>query len=660
MRRRLHSIATTAGFLEHCPVEFAPGLTCIIGARGTCKSTLVESIRFAFDSDPDRVAALLKEADAAGESTAGKVRATLGAGSVRCEVVAEDDAGGTRFLIEREVGADGPRISVDGVREHAQRELLHDIEIFSQGDLQRIADAPSDEMRLDLIDRPHKPRIAKLKAERLEAAVALLRVGPQLRSLRAQVASLRQEVQPAAALREQLRHASDDGPAVPPELEAEHARFERRTKVLAALKEAEAVRAGLLAQLQSQRGRAQHLTALVASARAEADVDVGSAAAALDAAEGAAADVLAAMAALDAVALLPAIDGLSAEFERLSEPYYRLRQEQQVFNESLKRRQHLQRQVDHLDRREQELRSALADEQRLLEERLRARDRIARIDNEIFTLRIAEVDAINAEHGGAVYLTLRTGTGAPRYLSRLSALLGGSGIRKQDEVARALGETFAPDALVDVVESGTGQRFADVLKRDIGQMNRVVAHLSEHAELYQLEAEPPAAQLEITLFDKGEPKKVETLSKGQRATALLPLILRPLPYPLIFDQPEDDLDNSFIFHWLIEAVRKLKARRQVIFVTHNANIPVLGGADRVVVMHMRTPKQAEAPRCGTVDERKGEILELLEGGREAFMLREERYKDLLHGAPAAARGNGGSNAQGGQAGGPATGAVAGA
>ena len=45
----------------------------------------------------------------------------------------------------------------------------------------------------------------------------------------------------------------------------------------------------------------------------------------------------------------------------------------------------------------------------------------------------------------------------------------------------------------------------------------------------------------------GQPKPVETLSRGQRATALLPIILRPLPYPLLFDQPEDDLDNSFIF-----------------------------------------------------------------------------------------------------------------
>src|SRR5678815_1494419 len=99
--------------------------------------------------------------------------------------------------------------------------------------------------------------------------------------------------------------------------------------------------------------------------------------------------------------------------------------------------------------------------------------------------------------------------------------------------------------------SGTGQPLSDVLGPDIGQMNRVVAHLGDHAELYTLESEPPGVQLEITLFDGGQPKRVESLSKGQKATALLPLILRPLPYPLLFDQPEDDLDNNFIFRSLI-------------------------------------------------------------------------------------------------------------
>ena len=49
MTTQITKVSTTAGFLENCEVEFVAGLNCIIGSRGTCKSTIVESIRFAFD-----------------------------------------------------------------------------------------------------------------------------------------------------------------------------------------------------------------------------------------------------------------------------------------------------------------------------------------------------------------------------------------------------------------------------------------------------------------------------------------------------------------------------------------------------------------------------------------------------------------------------------
>src|SRR4029077_5675482 len=102
------------------------------------------------------------------------------------------------------------------------------------------------------------------------------------------------------------------------------------------------------------------------------------------------------------------------------------------------------------------------------------------------------------------------------------------------------------------------------------------------------------------------------------ATALLPLILRSADYPLIFDQPEDDLDNRFIYKTLVEIIRKLKLERQLIFVTHNANIPFLGEAEKIVVMQMETPLTAGAPVCGAIDEVKEHVLNLLEGGKEAF------------------------------------------
>src|SRR5262249_35570953 len=96
--------------------------------------------------------------------------------------------------------------------------------------------------------------------------------------------------------------------------------------------------------------------------------------------------------------------------------------------------------------------------------------------------------------------------------------------------------------------------------------------------------------------------------------------------PLIIDQPEDDLDNAFIFSAVVKALRSIKERRQVILVTHNANIAVLGDAELLLPMR-RTGDGGTAFDCGSVDkkETKKAVLSILEGGDVAFRRRQEVY-----------------------------------
>jgi ATPase subunit of ABC transporter with duplicated ATPase domains len=215
------------------------------------------------------------------------------------------------------------------------------------------------------------------------------------------------------------------------------------------------------------------------------------------------------------------------------------------------------------------------------------------------------------------------------YPAELAKLLAGSRLRNQEDVVRDTCGRVDPSQLVDVVEAGDAARLAKLLDRDQGQMTRLVSYLLDNSSLYDLEGLVFEDRLEITMYDEGVPKPVSQLSKGQMATALLPLILRPAPYPLVFDQPEDDLDNRFVFRTLVEAIRNLTQQRQLIFVTHNANIPVLGDAEHVVVMQMQSPTQAAPAVTGSVDAVKEHILTLLEGGADAFRKRQQRYEDLL-------------------------------
>ena len=71
-------------------------------------------------------------------------------------------------------------------------------------------------------------------------------------------------------------------------------------------------------------------------------------------------------------------------------------------------------------------------------------------------------------------------------------------------------------------------------------------------------------------------------SIGQRASALILFILMQSDNDIILiDQPEDDLDNKIIYDEVITAIAEKKQEMQFVFATHNANIPVLGDAERI-------------------------------------------------------------------------------
>ena len=125
---------------------------------------------------------------------------------------------------------------------------------------------------------------------------------------------------------------------------------------------------------------------------------------------------------------------------------------------------------------------------------------------------------------------------------------------------------------------------------------------------------------------------LEVLSTGQKATAVLLLLLLESDSPLIIDQPEDDLDNRFIADGIVPVMRRAKQRRQFVFTTHNANIPVLGDAELILGLTTEGEQnqiQARIPReyMGSIDSPmvRKLIEEILEGGRVAFEMLRTKY-----------------------------------
>ncbi|WP_166358917.1 TrlF family AAA-like ATPase [Pseudomonas akapageensis] len=122
-------------------------------------------------------------------------------------------------------------------------------------------------------------------------------------------------------------------------------------------------------------------------------------------------------------------------------------------------------------------------------------------------------------------------------------------------------------------------------------------------------------------------RPLERLSVGQKGTVYLCLKLATQAFtqPLIFDQPEDDLDNEFIIEELVEIFRGIKQFRQVILVTHNANLVVNADAEQVVVAENENGVLKYTSGSLEAGATNKAVRRILEGGDEAFLNRELRY-----------------------------------
>jgi hypothetical protein len=121
-------------------------------------------------------------------------------------------------------------------------------------------------------------------------------------------------------------------------------------------------------------------------------------------------------------------------------------------------------------------------------------------------------------------------------------------------------------------------------------------------------------------------KPVEQGSPGQKTAALLAFILSYGSEPLVLDQPEDDLDNHLIYDLIVTQLREIKQNRQVLIVTHNANIVVNGDAENVIALDVKSGQTRIVTQGGLQEPSiRDEICKVMEGGREAF---DQRYKRI--------------------------------
>lgn len=193
-------------------------------------------------------------------------------------------------------------------------------------------------------------------------------------------------------------------------------------------------------------------------------------------------------------------------------------------------------------------------------------------------------------------------------------------------ITRWWNEARHPIASADLLQALREDRLSDLGMSD--QVSRTFAESMTEARQWELQAVTAPDRYELQLqVATDEYRPLARLSGGQQVSLLLSLLLESDDTrPLIIDQPEDELDKSYLFETVLPALHRLKGHRQVIFATHDANIVVNGDADQVVFL------QADADRGwvgaqGAIEQPavKEALLTVLDGGPEAFALRSRKY-----------------------------------
>ncbi|MCD8048708.1 MAG: hypothetical protein LUG52_03755 [Clostridia bacterium] len=169
----------------------------------------------------------------------------------------------------------------------------------------------------------------------------------------------------------------------------------------------------------------------------------------------------------------------------------------------------------------------------------------------------------------------------------------------------------------------------DWIIADGGKLKQIVTH-SEYAKLEEKLRTQYEELLKRQVENKVDiyyhEKLLRQHSIGQRASALILFILTQDNNDVIFiDQPEDDLDNKVIYDEVITAILQKKPYMQFIFATHNANIPVLGDSERVLVVEFQETKIDVAQGNIDLDSTHKQIVDIMEGGKEAFDKRQLIY-----------------------------------
>jgi energy-coupling factor transporter ATP-binding protein EcfA2 len=617
----VEKIEISGGFLPGLSVNIPQGLTCIIGARGSGKSTLAEAVRFA-----------LSGISAAPKHCADLIQANLAGGALVTITALAD--GSNRYTIQRGLKQNPVLLASDGRAINTvdlDRGTFLPIDAYSSLEIEAIADEALGDKRRSLLDALRSEQMRGIQLSLAESARTLETNADRIRTTQRAIDDLTEQIEELGDVRAGLN-------ALPPsdrESAEDFVRLSRQQQMdqreVAKLDSADRDLKTLEETLDRMRKQAQNVFA--ARLMEEQSANAGALRGYDKLLSASMAPVEKHLTAIHTKirdahgTLVQARQTVAAIHTGHAGDLARLNAVNQAASEQARVRASLEQQVAKLEALEHQRVELQAELQTLFERRKSLKTDHILMRDQVSTMRDEVASELEREAGERVRIRVMRNADYMSYQEMLLDGLKGARVRNQSEILATLMQ-LRPEQLAQLIQSNDLDTFEELTHFGAERSRKILDAFRETVDPLKLEITPieDRIAIELNVATDGRPhfKDASDLSRGQKCTALLPILLARRDNPLIIDQPEDNLDNHFIFETVVNAVQRMKKRRQMIFITHNANIPVLAEAELVLVM-TSDGRVGAIERHGTVDECREQIIDLLEGGRKAFQLRSKRY-----------------------------------
>ena len=619
---QIDSIGIEGGYFDGLSAQISGHLNTIIGGRGTGKSTVLECLRYGLDV-PHKGEDAIKQGDQI-------VKENLGKAGGRVIMSLRSAANHMkRYTVIRRYG-EPPRVIDEQGNEsslHPGRDLLPGVEIYGQNEIYELAKSPGALTRV--LDR-FLPESAAQQS-RLDSALRKLRENSErLAKAQEQSDEIETQIAQLPKLEEQVRQFKEQGleeklnqvPLLEKERRLGPRIMEEVNRVRGGQRQFEESLPDLVFLSDKALGGLPHAELLQRGRKRLEKLDgtlrekLGE----IGKGVGAAETVLAGLMVELSKALEVSEEQLEKEFAKL--PAVAGKDGKEIGRAY----QQLLREIERVRPAQTRLKTV----DTLVKELEQARRNLLGEISDIRSARSAAkqraVKGLNKRLVGKLRITIIP-NGLRQVLRDFLQGLPGIGEQKTQWVDDAQDLTVM--ALVAAIREGKDALLGKAWGLTTGLANTLTRMTP--AQLYALEAIDldDRVSLELNVSHTSEQyRDLNRLSTGQQCTAILHVLLMDNPDPLIMDQPEDNLDNAFIAERIVQELRAAKTERQFLFATHNANIPVFGDAEWIGVCSAaedRAEMSVEVQGSIDIPAICDQVASILEGGKEAFMQRKEKY-----------------------------------